>query len=57
MAGLYLDASVLLPTLLEQASSADVDAFILGSSDPLIVSDFATAEVSNGTQSGPPIGA
>jgi hypothetical protein len=42
---LYLDASVMMPTLVAEQSSAGVDAFLLNNSDELIVSDFAAAEV------------
>ncbi len=44
---LYLDASVLVPTVVvEQASPAVVD-FLLGRADDLTVSDFAAAEVAS----------
>ncbi len=39
----YLDASALLPMLVEEPGSAIVDSFMASSSDGLIVSDFAAA--------------
>ena len=44
---LYLDASVMMPALVAEQSSASVDAFLLNNSDELIVSDFAAAEVAS----------
>jgi predicted nucleic acid-binding protein len=44
----YLDASVLLPTIVEEPSSAAVDRFCLEWPDTLVVSDFAAAEVASG---------
>jgi uncharacterized protein len=41
----YLDASVLLPILIEEPMSAAVDAFMLAGARELLVSDFAAAEV------------
>jgi predicted nucleic acid-binding protein len=41
----YLDASVLLPTLIEEPTSAAVDAYMLAGGQELLVSDFAAAEV------------
>ncbi len=43
----YLDASVLLPILVEEPSSAAVDAFMLAGDQELLVSDFAAAEVAS----------
>lgn len=43
----YLDASVLLPTLVEEPGSAAVDAFLLAASQELFISDFAAAEVAS----------
>ena len=43
----YLDASVLLPTLVDEPASAVVDAFMLTSGQELLVSDFAAAEVAS----------
>lgn len=43
----YLDASVLLPTLVEEPASAAVDAFLLADPQQLFVSDFAAAEVAS----------
>lgn len=45
---LYLDASVLLPTLVAEQASAAVDAFFLASTDDWLVSEFAVAEVASG---------
>ncbi|HEX4080872.1 MAG TPA: type II toxin-antitoxin system VapC family toxin [Rhizomicrobium sp.] len=42
---LYLDASILLPTLIEEPASPAVDEFLLGAESELLVSDFAAAEV------------
>jgi uncharacterized protein len=42
----YLDASVLPPTLIEEAASAAVDALVGG--QEFLVSDFAAAEVASG---------
>ncbi len=41
----YLDASVLLPSLIEEGASAVVDAYMLTGTQELLVSDFAAAEV------------
>jgi uncharacterized protein len=43
----YLDASVLLPTLIEEAASAAVDAYMLARTQDILVSDFAAAEVAS----------
>uniref|UniRef100_B0T3L9 Ribonuclease VapC n=1 Tax=Caulobacter sp. (strain K31) TaxID=366602 RepID=B0T3L9_CAUSK len=43
----YLDASVILPTLIEEAGSAIVDHFMDELDDDLIVSEFAAAEVAS----------
>lgn len=43
----YLDASVLLPVLIKEPSSAAVDAFMLTGNEELLVSDFAAAEVAS----------
>ena len=43
----YLDASVLLPTLIHEPGSAVVDAFIGDVSQPLVLSEFAAAEVAS----------
>jgi predicted nucleic acid-binding protein len=42
----YLDASAILPTLVEEAGSAAIDRFMSAETENLIVSEFATAEVS-----------
>lgn len=44
----YLDASVLLPTLLPEAAQPAVFHFLATTPETLIVSDFAAAEVSSG---------
>ena len=44
----YLDASVLLPTIIEEPASAAVDRFCVEWPDTLVVSDFAAAEVASG---------
>jgi predicted nucleic acid-binding protein len=41
----YLDASILLLTLIEEPASAAVDAYMLIGGQELLVSDFAAAEV------------
>jgi predicted nucleic acid-binding protein len=41
----YLDASVLLTTILEEPVSAAVDAYVLAGGQDFFVSDFASAEV------------
>lgn len=43
----YLDASVILPVLIEEAGSAVVDRFIGDLEDDLIISEFAAAEVAS----------
>lgn len=43
----YLDASVILPTLIEEAASTLVDRFMAELADDLIVSEFASAEVAS----------
>jgi len=43
----YLDASVLLPTLVEEAGSAVVDRYIEACGEDLIISEFASAEVAS----------
>ena len=44
---LYLDASVLVPTVVAEQSSPAVVEFLLGRADDLIVGDFAAAEVAS----------
>jgi uncharacterized protein len=44
----YLDASVLLPTLIEEAVSPAVRAYLRSAGQELLVSDFAVAEVASG---------
>jgi uncharacterized protein len=41
----YLDASVLIPTIVTEQASAAVDGFLLENSDDRLVSEFAVAEV------------
>lgn len=43
----YLDASVLLPILIEEPASSAIDVYILGGDRELLVSDFAAAEVAS----------
>ncbi len=43
----YLDASVILPTLIEEAASVVVDRFMDELDDDMIVSEFAAAEVAS----------
>jgi len=44
---LYLDASAIVPTLVEEAASQPLDAFLSAATDTLVVSDFAAAEVAS----------
>ncbi len=44
---LYLDASVLLPTMIREAGSPRVDAFIREAAAPLSISEFTVAEVAS----------
>jgi uncharacterized protein len=41
----YLDASVIVPRLVEERDSATVDAFLAGRREILLISDLAAAEV------------
>lgn len=43
----YLDASAILPILIEEPGSALVDRFIAQADQPLVVSEFAAAEVAS----------
>jgi predicted nucleic acid-binding protein len=43
----YLDASAILPTLIEEAASALVDRFMAELDEELIISEFAAAEVAS----------
>ena len=45
--GLYLDASVILPTLVEETTSEVVEQFIRTASNEIVISAFAAAEVSS----------
>ena len=44
----YLDAGVLLPTIIEEPASAAVDRFCGEWADTLVVSDFAAAQLASG---------
>jgi predicted nucleic acid-binding protein len=44
---LYLDASVLMPTLIAEPTSASVDEFLRANAEVLAVSDFAATEVAS----------
>ena len=44
----YLDASVILPTLVKEAASPAVERFLYAATRALVVSDFAAAEVASG---------
>lgn len=44
---LYLDASVIVPTLVQSPPTATVDAFLSASREAFLVSDFAAAEVAS----------
>lgn len=43
----YLDASVLVPRLVEAPHSGIVDAYLTANSEELLISDFAAAEVAS----------
>jgi predicted nucleic acid-binding protein len=43
----YLDASVIVPTFVDEAASKDVERFILRSRETLVVGDFAALEVAS----------
>lgn len=43
----YLDASVLVPRLVEEPESGRIDAYLAGTSEELLISDFAAAEVAS----------
>ncbi len=43
----YLDASAILPILVEEAASVTVDAFVSGLGEPLVVSAFAAGETAS----------
>jgi predicted nucleic acid-binding protein len=45
---LYLDASVLLPTLVAEAATEFVEAYLHGAGQVRLISDFAAAEVGSG---------
>jgi len=45
--GAYLDASAILPTLIDEPGSVAVDAFIAAGREQLVVSAFAAAEVAS----------
>jgi uncharacterized protein len=44
---LYLDASVIVPTLVQSPPTATVDAFLSASREAFLISDFAAAEVAS----------
>jgi hypothetical protein len=44
---LYLDASVVVPTLIAEATSPEVDRFFLAPAEPLMVGEFAAAETAS----------
>ena len=44
---IYLDASFLIPTLMEEPDSAVVDAYLNAVDDELLISEFAAAEVAS----------
>ena len=44
---LYLDASAIIPTLVEEASSAALTDFLASADEPLVVGDLAAAEVAS----------
>jgi hypothetical protein len=43
----YLDASVIIPTLVTDSASATVEAFLLANVEEIVVSDFCAAEVAS----------
>ena len=43
----YLDASVVIPKLVEEPDTAAVDAYLAGNPEDRLVSDFAAAEVAS----------
>lgn len=43
----YLDASVIVPLLITEPSSPTVHAFLLANTRPVLISDFAAAEVTS----------
>jgi len=45
---IYLDASFLIPTFMEEPESTAVDAYLNAVDDELLISDFAAAEVASG---------
>jgi len=45
--GAYLDASAILSTLIDEPRSVAVDGFIAAVSEPLVISEFAAAEVAS----------
>jgi predicted nucleic acid-binding protein len=45
---LYLDASVVLPTLVDEGASAAVLRFIREAEEPLVLGDFTAVEVASG---------
>lgn len=45
--GAYLDASVLLPILIDEPASAKVDVYLLAGGQDVLVSEFSAAEVAS----------
>lgn len=45
---LYLDTSVILPTLVREGATAAVEAYLLPAPQELLISEFAAAEVASG---------
>ena len=43
----YLDASVLIPILVQEPATAAVKAYVISAEEPLLVSEFAAAEVAS----------
>lgn len=43
----YLDASAILPTLIEEPGSAAIDSFLTSQDSILVISEFAAAEVAS----------
>lgn len=44
---LYLDASAIVPTLIEEGGTESVDRFLASATEPLVVSDLAATEVAS----------
>ncbi len=50
---LYLDASIVVPLLVDEAASSSVERFLLRSEETLILGDLATLEVASSTSPKP----